>query len=392
MAEFVKKDDPSVSLAAPVFTQERGSIRNLCESAKLCNALPNVDFFIRNVNIQDDGITFENKDVNVFFASLLHMSKHVQAGLVNSEQLENVLKLAEILAGGEEQLRRNPVVSFITCVIKSPLQMVEDTAEKLIRIAQQGVPVVISSSPQGGSTAPIREEGMVAMINAEILTGIILTQLVNPGTPVLYGAVPVRARLDTLHDFYGAPEFNHYNIDCIQLARDYHIPCYSTAGVGDAKVPGIQSTIEKVFSQLQIAAAGAQYVHYAFGLLEKTNMFCPVQAVLDDAHISIVREILRQASFTEDDVKAAAKEVRAVMKSKTKLFAKYIRKAKRRGLVSDPYLLETDQAQDLVLANAVHRLQDILNGPGEPLEDAVIEQIYREVPGLLPRETFKIED
>jgi trimethylamine--corrinoid protein Co-methyltransferase len=392
MAEFVKKDDPSVSISAPVFTQERGSIRYLCESAKLCNALPNVDFFIRNVNIQDDGISPENKDVNVFFASLLHMTKHVQAGLVNPERLDNVLKLAEILAGGEEQLRRNPIVSFITCVIKSPLQMVEDTAEKLIRIAQKGVPVVISSSPQGGSTAPIREEGMVAMINAEILTGITLTQLVNPGTPVLYGAVPVRARLDTLHDFYGAPEFIHYNIDCIQLARDYQIPCYSTAGVGDAKVPGIQSTIEKLFSQLQIAAAGAQYIHYAFGLLEKTNMFCPVQAVLDDAHIGIVRDIVRQANFTEDDVDAGAKEVRKVMTSKTKLFAKYIRKAKRRGLVSDPYLLETDQAQDLVIANAVQRLQDILNGPGESLEDAVIEQIYREVPGLLPRETFEIDN
>jgi trimethylamine--corrinoid protein Co-methyltransferase len=158
--------------------------------------------------------------------------------------------------------------------------------------------------------------------------------------------------------------------------------------VGDAKVPGIQSTIEKVFSQLQIAAAGAQYVHYAFGLLEKTNMFCPVQAVLDDAHIGIVRDILRQATFTEDDAAAAAKEVRAVMASKTKLFAKYIRKAKRRGLVSEPYLLETDQAQDLVIANAVQRLQDILDGPGERLEDSVIEQIYRDVPGLLPRKIF----
>jgi trimethylamine--corrinoid protein Co-methyltransferase len=200
---------------------------------------------------------------------------------------------------------------------------------------------------------------------------------------------PVRARLDTLHDFYGAPEFIHYNINCIQLARHYHIPCYSTAGVGDAKVPGIQATIEKVFSQLQIGAAGAQYVHYAVGLLERTNMFCPVQAVLDDAHIGIVRDILRQANFTKTDVDAAAKEVRTVMASKTKLFAKYIRKAKRRGLVSDPYLLETDQAQDLVISNAVQRLQEILNSPGELLEDAVIEQIYREVPGLLPRDTFE---
>ena len=52
-----------------------------------------------------------------------------------------------------------------------------------------------------------------------------------------------------------------------------------------------------------------------------------------------------------------------------------------------PLLRRRDEL-DLVIANAVQRLQDILNGPGEPLADAVIDQIYREVPGLLPRETF----
>ena len=75
---------------------------------------------------------------------------------------------------------------------------------------------------------------------AEILAGIAFTQMIAAGAPVLYGSVPVRARLDDLHDLYGCPEFNQYNIDCAQLARYYKIPCYSSAGVGDAKVPGMQ--------------------------------------------------------------------------------------------------------------------------------------------------------
>ena len=390
MAEFAGKGDPSSVVSSPVYTGERGSVRHLCESAKLCNNLPNVDFFIRNVNIQDAEITSDNKDVNVFMASLMYMTKHVQAGLVNLDCLDAVINLAEIAAGGSDALKANPIISFITCLIKSPLQMVEDTTDKLIAIARRGMPLVISSSPQGGSTAPIREEGMVALINAEILAGIALAQVVNPGTPVLYGAVPVRARLDTLHDLYGAPEFIHYNIDCIQMARHYRVPCYSTAGIGDAKVPGLQSTIEKVFSQLAVAAAGAQYIHYAFGLLDKTNIFCPLQAVLDDAHIDIVRQILRQPAFDGAEVADATREVRRVLGSKTGLFARHIRKAMRKGLVSPPYPFETQEERDEVLSKAHRRLGEILSGPDERMEAELVDQIYREVPGLLPRERFEL--
>lgn len=388
--EYVKKGDPDRIIYVPEYTKERGSVSYLCQSAKLCNSLPNVDFFIRNVNIQDDEISLDNKDVNVFFASLLYMTKHVQAGIVKLDCLDDVLRMAEIIAGGPSQLKNNPIISFITCLIKSPFQMVEDTTEKLITIAQKGMPVVISSSPQGGSTAPIEEEGMVALINAEILAGITLTQVVNPGTPVIYGAVPVRARLDTLHDLYGAPEFIHYNIDCIQMARYYGIPCYSTAGVGDAKIPGLQSTIEKVFSQLTIAAAGAQYIHYAFGLLDRTNIFCPLQAVLDDAHIDLVRQILRKPEFDEENVEVALAQIRHTVNSETKLFARHIRKAIRKGLVSLPYPFESHNEEDKVLVNAYHRLHEILTGEDEKLEDEKVNKIYNEIPGLLPGNFFEI--
>jgi len=390
MTEFESKDGPPVKITRPVWREERGCVKNLCESAKLCNRLENVDFYIRNVNLQDEEITVDNKDANVFFASLLYMQKHVQAGLASLERLDDVLEMAAIVAGGKEKLKENPVVSFITCLVKSPLQMVDDTTGKLIAIAERGVPVVISSSPQGGSTAPIREEGMVAMINAEILAGITLAQIVNPGTPVLYGAVPVRARLDDLHDLYGAPEFIHYNVDCVQMAHQYGIPCYSTAGVGDAKVPGMQAVAEKLFAYLAVAASGAQYVHYAFGLLDKTNVFSPLQAVLDDAHIGIARQILRLPSFGVGEGIAAVDEVRKVMKSSTRLFARHIRKAMRQGLVSDPYPFETREGEDQVLLRAQQRLEEIMAEPGEKLDGAQVEEIYQRVPGLLPRDRFEV--
>ncbi|MBN1442195.1 MAG: trimethylamine methyltransferase family protein [Planctomycetes bacterium] len=383
-------DDEGIATAVPLHREERGSVRRLADSARLCDALENVDFFIRNVNVQDEEIETANKDVNVFFASLLYMSKHVQAGLTDLAALDDVIRMGEIVAGGAERFREAPPISFIACLVKSPLQMVDDTTAKVISIARRGVPLVISSSPQGGSTAPIQEEGMVALINAEILAGITLAQIVNPGTPVLYGAVPVRARLDTLHDLYGAPEFVHYNTACAQLARRYRIPCYSTAGVGDSKVPGMQATVEKVFSHLAVAQAGAQYIHYAFGLLDRTGTFSPVQAVIDDANVSVVKDIIRPASFEAEDVEAALGDVRKVMASGTGLFARHIRKQIRRGIVSEPYRLEGSVDRDEVIEKACARVAEVRATSGNRLSDDLVETIRSRVQGLLPQDRFEL--
>lgn len=386
---FVSSTNPDISITSPLYTGERGSVQRLCDSANLCNRLDNVDFFIRNVNVQDEAITAENKDVNVFFASLLYMTKHVQAGLNELGQLDNVLRLAQMVAGGEDAFRENPVISFIACPVKSPVQMVEDTAEKVIEIARRGVPLVISSSPQGGSTAPIQEEGIVSLINAEILSGIVLTQLVNPGTPVLYGAVPVRARLDTLHDLYGAPEFIHYNIDCVQMAHSYGIPVYSSAGVGDAAIPGVQATIEKLPAQLSIAQAGANYIHYAFGLLNRTGTFCPAQAVIDDANVGVVKGILRKTDFDESDTQQAVTEVQKVMASNSRLFARGIRKQRRKGRVSEPHALAGDGG-DEVIENAVKKVEQIRTGASYALDEELVKAIHNTIPGLLSLDNFSV--
>jgi trimethylamine--corrinoid protein Co-methyltransferase len=109
------------------------------------------------------------------------------AGQTALSQLDNVIRMAEIIAGGEKQLRENPIISFITCLVKSPLQFVNDTTQTLIEICRRGLPVAVAISPQAGTTAPMKEAGIVAQTNAEILAGITLSQLVNKGTPILYG-------------------------------------------------------------------------------------------------------------------------------------------------------------------------------------------------------------
>jgi trimethylamine--corrinoid protein Co-methyltransferase len=384
MEEFVSVRDGEETLLAPRFTEMRGTTALLGRAARLCDKLEHLDFFIRPLNIQDPEITPENHDVNKFFASLNNTTKHVQAGLTTLESLGGVVRMAELIAGGPEALRENPIISFIACVFKSPLQVVDDTADKVFGIVEQGLPLVISSSPQGGSSAPIQEAGMVAQINAEILAGIALVQLIKEGAPVLYGSVPVRARLDDLHDLYGCPEFNQYNMDCVQLARFYKIPCYSTAGVGDAKVPGMQAVFEKLFTHLYMAMSGAQYIHYALGLLDRTNSFCPLQAVLDNEQIGKIKHCLREPKVAPPVREEMLRMVKKVMGSPHRLFTRHVRKALRAGDVSSPYRFETKGLEDRVLEKALDYLAELEAMPPPQLEPGTVEQIFQEIPGLLP--------
>ena len=370
----------------PIFNKKRGSVEYLTRSAHLAEHLENLDFFIRNVNVQDEDITMENKDVNIFFASLNNITKPVVGGVAEFKQLEQVVKMAEIIAGGKEELVKNPVVSFITSVIKSPLQVVDETAEKLIAIARMGLPVVISTSPQGGSTAPIDEIGMVAQVNAEALTGITINQLANPGAPVIYGAVPVRARMDDLHDMYGVPEFSHYTMACAQMARYYKVPCYSTAGVGDAKVPGVQASIEKVFTHTTVPFAAPDLVHYAFGLLDKTQTFSPEQAVLDNHHIGMAKFLYRDSGVNEESVERTKKMVREVMHSPYRMYARYARGMLRRGEIFGGFPFEGEaEDQDQSLLKVHEQFKAIEQKEHRHLPEDVCGEIYDKIPGLLDR-------
>jgi trimethylamine--corrinoid protein Co-methyltransferase len=382
---LVSKHDPGREIDCPAFRLEKGTVDRLATAAHLCEHLESWDGFLRPVNIQDDDINDDNKDVNKFFVSLNNTSKHVMAGLTQLDQLGNVIHMAQLIAGGEAELRENPVISFITSVIKSPLQLVDDTTQKAIEIARSGLPLVISSAPQGGSTAPILEAGIVAQINAEILTGVCLTQLVNKGAPVIYGSVPGRANMSDLSDSYGVTEFSQYNIDCIQMARRYGLPCYSSGGVADGKIPGIRATVERLLSQTLVTLAGPQYLHYAFGLLERTNTFCPVQAVLDNAHIGMIKDLAKPPSFSESTVPEILEQTRRVMGSSHKLFVRFARSSLHAGAITPPYPFESSDTVDETLIRAIERTGELLTLPPSRLDRETIDRIFKEIPGLLAR-------
>jgi len=169
------------------------------------------------------------------------------------------------------------------------------------------------------------------------------------------------------------------------LARYYRIPNYSTSGVCDAKIPGQQSSIERLFSDILVTLSGPQFLHCAYGLLDCNSVFSLLQAVLDDAHFQMIKFFLRQPRIDEAEITDTLKQIRAVVQTPQKLYIKYIRKVMRTGELSPSYPFEGDGETDNVFALAYEKMNELLVKPVEHIDQATTSRIFQEIPGLLPR-------
>ncbi|MEA1964809.1 MAG: trimethylamine methyltransferase family protein [Candidatus Aerophobetes bacterium] len=279
--------------------EKRGAVlKDIADIAKLVDALDNIHFFIRPVVARD--VPREFLDVNKYYAALSNTSKHVMGSAYSVESALKVISMAEEIAGGEKKLRERPLISFITCWMKSPLQLDDSTTLILMKIAEEKIPVALSSDPMAGSTSPVTLAGTLAQVNAEQLSGMVLTQSINPGAPVIYGAIPTVADMHSMAFLGGAIELGILDAGCAQLAHYYNLPFYAWGGLTDSKIPDIQAGYEKGTTLLLVALAGANYIHNSAGMLESTTTVAYEQYVIDNEIIGMVMRALRGIEVNED--------------------------------------------------------------------------------------------
>ncbi len=274
------------------------ALRDVADIARLVDALDNIHFYLRPVVAQD--LSQDLLDTNTYYASLSNTTKHVMGSAYSVESARQVIEMASLIAGSEEELRERPIISFITSWMISPLHFATETTKVLTEIVRHKIPVVLSSAPMAGSTAPATLAGTLALVNAEELAGLTFTQLVNPGAPVIYGSVPSTADMHTAAYLGGAIEFGMLNAAAAQLAQYYKVPLYNSAGLTESKVPDIQAGYEKGFSVAQTALAGANFIHHAAGMLESMRAVAYEQYVIDDDILGMAMRAVKGIEVNED--------------------------------------------------------------------------------------------
>lgn len=171
----------------------------------------------------------------------------------------DLMHLVSLIVGSRDELINNPrLIGFFNPI--SPLTLPRVLLGGLFVFAQHKQPLIIAPAASGGLNAPITLAGLLTQTNAEVLSSIVLTQLINPGTPVLYGTVntPIDPRSGNVA--WGSIETSLITIASAQLATFYDIPSRASGSITNSNTFDMQNGYEK-FNTLSAAAyAGINYI------------------------------------------------------------------------------------------------------------------------------------
>ena len=212
--------------------------------------------------------------------------------LTRSKEETRLEILSHIVVRGleevEGQLRKNTPLVWINPI--SPLQYYENETKAIIgtvRKKSSSCFVMLSPEVMIGATGPVTLAGTLVQQNAEVLAGTVLTQLVNPGTPVIYGCVSSVMDLRNAEISEGNIETAMINAAAVQMADFYRMPSRISPGNTSAKRPGVRAVTETALGIYMGIAAGGNII--TTGLLDSTLMISYEHLVVLDEMINQIK-------------------------------------------------------------------------------------------------------
>ena len=239
--------------------------------------------------------------LDMTLSNILLCDKPFMGSPVSKQGAIDGIEMAAIAWGGKDKIIEKPVtVSLINSL--SPLQFSEEMAGSLIELARNGQATIIASLIMAGASGPVTLAGVLAMQNAEILTGIALAQLVRPGVPVIYGSTSSAMDMKTGALSIGAPELSKNINYTAQMARFYNLPSRSGGGLTDALFPDAQAGAESALALYTAARNGIHFILHSAGILGSYIAMSFEKFLIDEEVCGMVRRMLKPIDITDDSI------------------------------------------------------------------------------------------
>lgn len=360
------------------------TLADLKEIAKLVAKLQNIHILMLPTYPSD--IPLESVDINRFFAGLDNSRKHIMGGVYTQEGIKQVIEMARTIAGSSRKLREKPFISMITCSI-SPFKIDSRYGDMLVSIAEAGIPVVCPAEPLCGATAPVTLAGTLVVQIVDSMAGVIISQLANPGTPVILGSVASSTDLRDMKYITGSVEMGLLNAAGAQMAQFYNLPFYATGGMSDSNTVDAQSGYESAITTLLCALSGANFIHDAAGLLEFALTMSYEKLVIDN-------EILGMAMRAVEGIKVNDKTLAFELLKEvgpgghftsSRHTRSHMREEHYQPTLSNRKFRERWEAQGSkdISQMAKERVEEILQEPGYKLPAPVRNRILGKFPGIV---------
>ncbi|MGD0223555.1 MAG: trimethylamine methyltransferase family protein [Terriglobia bacterium] len=232
------------------------------------------------------------------YLSLLYGEKPVVTGAFTIESFEIMKDLQLAVRGSEPALRAKPLTIF-SCCPTAPIKWSEVTSQNLVDCARWSIPVELISMPLSGFMAPVTLVGSLVQQTAENLSGVVISQLVNPGAPILYGGSP--AIFDVRFETTPMGAVETMMLDCAnsEIGKRLGMPTQGYIALSDAKQLDAQAGLETGIGATLAALSGINSISGP-GMLDFESCLSLEKLVLDDEICGMTYRLLRGIEPRED--------------------------------------------------------------------------------------------
>lgn len=251
---------------------------------------------IASALITPQDVPMQASDWYTWATSIKNTTKHITGGAVGKEGVRDAIRMASLAVGSEEEFLKRPFISFWVLTMP-PLRVDENTCNVLMESAKFKVPSVISSGGILGMTSPMSVESALVHTHAEIIACIALSQLVNPGAPVIYSSYVRSMDMRTMCIAMSSPESIIMKGAMAQLGRYVGLPTKMPANLRDGKILDAQAGFETGMG----GAAGALSCDFIVGMqLDMDLLVDYADLIYSDECMSILQRLVRPMNFDDE--------------------------------------------------------------------------------------------
>ena len=294
---FVLDSAPVYLLDSETKKIRGANTRDMVEIIKLVDCLEHVSCMTACVVPNDVPISL--CDVIRFHQTLIYSSKPVFGGAFSIDGLLAEIELLTALAGGKAEMEKRPRV-FMAANPSAPLMWTQTSAGNLVDCAKNNIPLMIIPIPLSGGTAPVTMAGTMVEHTAECLSGIVLSQCVKSGAPIIYGGGATALDMQQGINAEGAIETKMMAVaNNAQIGKYFKLPTAANCGRSDSEMFDAQAATESGFGMLLGALAGINMIR-GVGMLDHGGAVSMEKMIYDNEVCGMIHRLINGITVSDD--------------------------------------------------------------------------------------------
>jgi len=280
--------------------RREGTLEDYVNFCKLVHTSEQIDMTGYEM-IEPLDVSNEHAYLYMMQANMIYCDKPFMGSVVPKQAAKDAIEMAGILWGGKEFIQ-DKYVLLPTINPVSPLMWDDNMAAAIVIYAENNQPIMFENLVMSGSTGPVTLAGTIVLQTAEILSGLVLTQLVNPGLPVIFGCLGGVTDMRTGNLSIGAPEGSMFVSATAQMAEFYGIPGRSGGNLTDAHIPDMQAGIESAICLFTAMRSGITFLLNSCGILGAYLSMSYEKFVIDEEIIAMVKRMLKPITISDESI------------------------------------------------------------------------------------------